>query len=185
MIEQVITLEEACKRYKVKKSLVLELLVSGELQRNEARKTGNVWLLDRNALERTLRINNKLGKSFCIEDISFVAENLGFEFDGVEIWYENNTVRDFIDNMPYSNLIPDIFRMLKQDLELDIETIVIDENLEEVENLYSKENKVWMLTLGTLVESIYSTSRDENSEKHKSIDSYVELYKLNEAFSSN
>ncbi|MFC0212101.1 hypothetical protein ACFFK0_06470 [Paenibacillus chartarius] len=91
---------------------------------------------------------------FKVEGHQIRFECLGHKVKGLEIWYENKRVRDVFKDMPYSNSVVEAFRAYKEDSDINYQYLLITDNMDKSDNWFYRQNKVWVVTLKYVLETI-------------------------------
>lgn len=77
---------------------------------------------------------------------------LGHKTKKLEIWYENERVRDILTSMPYSNAVVEAFRTFKEDSKANYQHLLITDNMDESDNWYYRRRKTWVVSLKYVLE---------------------------------
>jgi len=78
ILNEVLTTKEACERYNIADCTVRSWIKEKLLTENEVRKSGNTWIVLRQALESLLREKKLYGRTFNIEGRTISADTLLF-----------------------------------------------------------------------------------------------------------
>ncbi|MED1854694.1 hypothetical protein ABE430_25210 [Brevibacillus agri] len=81
-------------------------------------------------------------------------KHIGHKTKQLEIWYENERVRDVLTNMPYRNVVVEAFQAYKEDSEINYQLLLIIDNMDESDNWFYRRSKIWVVTLKCVLETI-------------------------------
>ena len=91
---------------------------------------------------------------FEVENRLIGFKSLGYKSKSLEIWHENERVKDILTNMPYSNAFLDFFQAYKGDSGLNYRYLLIADIINESDNWYYRRSKTWIVTLKSVFEII-------------------------------
>ncbi|WP_248928955.1 hypothetical protein [Paenibacillus hamazuiensis] len=94
--------------------------------------------------KREILIDNRL--------ISF--QILGQKSKKLEIWCENERVKEILTKMPYSHFVVETFQAYKQESGLNYRYVLIADNMKESDNWYYRKGRTWIVTLKFVLELI-------------------------------
>jgi len=117
-----------------------------------------------------------LGRDFTFDSQIVHMEFLTYKSDGIEIWFENHTTKEVLDNMPHKELIPQIFEIYKSEKYLEYSYVLIDDNIYLINNWLSEENKTWAVSLRAVIDTMRRILVNKNIDI-SGFDSYLQLIK--------
>ncbi|WCK57704.1 helix-turn-helix domain-containing protein (plasmid) [Aneurinibacillus sp. Ricciae_BoGa-3] len=167
VLDLVLTTKEASSKYDVADCTFRTWIKEGLFREEDIKKSGNTWLLKKEAIEAVLKEKNLYGKTFVLDGEKLHVDYLAHRGDKLQIWYENEAVRDVLDNLPHKELIPQMFEVFKKDNRINFQFVIIDDNFNENDNWLYKKEKVWAMT----AKGVIDTVRD--SLKVKGLDTVV------------
>lgn len=177
IVNEVITPKEAYEIYGVPESTTRQWLDNRQLEDGEYRKSGSTWLMEKNAFLRLLRRKNLYGKQFEVNDRKITFEFLGSKVKRLEIWYENDRVKDWLSNMPHADLVLRAFKDYKEESKLKYEYVLITDDMDTNDIWFYKRNKTWVATMRSVFEIIIPTLRKQGHDP-----SEIEAYLKNREF---
>ncbi|MFF2531502.1 hypothetical protein ACFVS2_21580 [Brevibacillus sp. NPDC058079] len=118
---------------------------------------GRTWIMDRIVFMNLLRKKKLPGKVFEIDEKEVTFEYLGLKSKALDIWYENEHVRDVLTKMPYANAVSEAFLAYKEDSGLKYKHLLITDDSEVSDNWFYRKSKTWVVTLRYVLETISKT----------------------------
>jgi hypothetical protein len=178
ILDLVMTTKEASEKYDVADSTFRMWIKEGLFRDEDIKKSGNTWIIKKEAIEEILRKKNLFGKTFVLDGKKVYVEHLGYKGKSIQIWYENDKVKEIIENMPHKELVPQMFEVFKEDMKMNYKIVLIDSNTKDSDNWLFRKEKVWTLTLKGVLETIrksmilknIDTSQLDNYLKEKNIE---------------
>lgn len=172
ILDWVMTTKEASDKYEVADCTFRTWIKEGHFEGHEIKKSGNTWLIKKEAIERLLKSKNMLGKTFKLEGDVVHVEHLGYKAKNLQIWFENKVVKEIMEEMPHSELLPRIFEVFKEDTKMNYKSVLIYENKEESDNWFFRKDKVWALTLKGVLDTIRQSMQVKDMNTNK-LDAYM------------
>lgn len=172
ILDLVMTTKEASEKYDVADSTFRMWIKEGLFRDEDIKKSGNTWIIKKEAIEEILRKKNLFGKTFVLDEKKVYVEHLGYKGKNIQIWYENDKVKEIIENMPHKELVPQMFEVIKEDTKMNYKVVLIDSNTEESNNWWFRREKVWALTLKAVLETIRKSMLIKNMNTSQ-LDSYL------------
>lgn len=163
----VMTTKEVSEKYPVADCTVRSWIKDGIIAKNDYRKSGNTWLIKKEALVKILKEKGMLSKQFMLGEDKIYAEHFAYKDKNLEIWYENQNVKKAFELLPYDESTFQIFSIYKKEKRLKIKNLIIKDDPHQSDNwLYEKEG-VWVITLKGVIDTINDTfnlnKRDNSS----------------------
>lgn len=100
------------------------------------------------------RINNRI---YQINGRVCRFEHLGIRGDSIEVWYENNNVKRFIDSMPFQTSVCQIFDIYQYESKMKYKYLLITDDKVESDNWYYPDDKTWVITLKGIMDTVMKT----------------------------
>lgn len=172
ILDLVMTTKEASQRYSVADCTFRTWIKDGVFRQDEIKKSGNTWLIKREAIEIVLKKKNMLGKTFVVDGEEIHVEHLGYKGKSVHVWYENDMVKNIIENMPQKELVHQMFEVFKEDTKMSFKDVIIDGNIENSDNWFFRKEKVWALTLKGVLETLRQSMKMKEFDTAQ-FDSYL------------
>ncbi|PLS19734.1 hypothetical protein CVD28_04805 [Bacillus sp. M6-12] len=177
ILDLVLTTKEASEKYDVADCTFRTWIKDGLFRQKDIKKSGNTWLIKREAIEELLRNKNMFGKTFTVDGEKVRVEHLGYKGNTIQIWYENDHVKQILENLPNKELVPQMFEVFKEESKMNYKIVIIDNNLEESDNWFFRKEKVWALTLKGVLETIRQSMEMKQFDTSQ-FDSYLKELNL-------
>lgn len=100
------------------------------------------------------RINNRI---YEINGRVCRFEHLGIRGDWIEVWYENESVKKFVENMPFRTSVCQIFDLYQYESKMNYKYLLITDNKNESDNWYYPDDKTWVITLKGVMDTVSET----------------------------
>jgi hypothetical protein len=159
ILDLVMTTKEASERFDVADCTFRTWIKDGLFRQQDIKKSGNTWLIKKEAIVEVLKKKNMFGKTFVLDGEKVHVEHLGYKAKNLHIWYENASVKETINNMPHKELVPQMFEVFKEDTKMNYKVVVIDNNIVDNDNWFFRKDKVWALTLKGVMETVRQTMK--------------------------
>lgn len=121
-------------------------------------------------------VHHVLNHKYDIEGKRRTFQYLGDRKLGVEVWYENEDVKRFINQMPYREFVIQVFGGYLKLYSKPIKYILVIDDIHKNDNWYYREDKVWVITTLGVTETILDTLRRQNKNIDP-LESYIEAIK--------
>lgn len=172
ILDLIMTTKEASEKYDVADCTFRTWIKEGHFNESEIKKSGNTWLIKKEAIESLLKSKNMLGKTFKLEEEVVHVEHLGYKTKNLQIWFENTAVKEIMEEMPHSELVSRMFEVFKEDTKMNYKTVLIYENKEESDNWFFRKDKVWALTLKGVLDTVRQSMQLKDMDTNK-LDAYM------------
>lgn len=150
----VMTTKEASEKYPVADCTVRSWIKDGIVAKNDYRKSGNTWIIKKETLVKILKEKGMLSKLFIWGKDKIYAEHFAYKDKNLEIWYENQNVKNAFELLPYDESTFQIFSIYKKEKRLKIKYLIIKDDPHQSDNwLYEKEG-IWIITLKGVTDTI-------------------------------
>lgn len=119
---------------------------------------------------------NKTKKTICIEDRSIIFKFKYYQSSFLEVWCESERVLKILQELPYKNLIPEIFKAYKEESKSKFRYLLITDD-EKIDNWYWESKRTWVVT----VNGVLSVVRNFLNRKNRSLylfDQYLADHKI-------
>lgn len=177
ILDFVMTTKEASERYNIADCTFRTWISDGLFNKSDFKKSGTTWIIKKDAIEEVLKKKNLLGKTFTVDGNSVYVEHLGYKAKALQIWYENDKVKEIIEGMPHKELVPQIFQTFKEETKMNIKFVLIDSNTEESDNWLFRKEKVWALTLKGVLDTVRNSMLLKEMDTKK-LDEYMKVNNL-------
>lgn len=171
ILKLVMSTKEASDKYNIADCTIRTWADQAILSKSEVKKSGNAWIVTKPGLERVLKQKGMFGKEFSLGGDDFYMKHLAHKGE-IEIWYQNDKVKELIDEMPYKSMIPQIFEIFRKEQGMNFKFMIIDDNLDKSDNWYFKKEKVWAITLRGVLETMRDVMVRQGIENYK-LDIYL------------
>lgn len=172
ILDLVMTTKEASEKYEVADCTFRTWIKEGHFTDSEIKKSGNTWLIKKQAIEALLKSKNMLGKTFKLDGDSVHVEHLGYKTKDLQIWFENQAVKDIIEQMPHQELVSQMFEVFKAETKMNYKNVLIYENKKESDNWFFRKDKVWALTLKGVLDTVRQSMQLKDVDTDK-LDAYM------------
>jgi Helix-turn-helix domain len=172
VLDLVMTTKEASEKYDVADCTFRTWIKDGLFQQKDIKKSGNTWLIKREAIEDVLKNKNMFGKTFVVDGDKIHVSHLGYKTKNLQVWYENDEVKEIIENMPQKELIPQMFEVFKEETKMNYKIVVIDNDRNNSDNWFFRKEKVWALTLKGVMETVLQSMKLKEFDTTE-LDSYL------------
>ena len=95
---------------------------------------------------------------------------IGYSSSTLEVWYDSEAVRDFVEEMPYQEMVAHIFGGYQLFSGKKVRYILITNNWDVNDNWYYPDDQTWAIT----VKGVFETIRDTLKNRKKDIESLNE-----------
>lgn len=177
ILDMIMTTKEASVEYDVADCTFRTWIKDGMFSQQDIKKSGNTWLIKKEAIEKLLKKKNMLGRTFNLDGRETYVEHLGYKEKNLQIWFENDEVKNLIESMPHSELVPQMFEVFKEDTKMNYKSVLIFDNKEENDNWFFRKDKVWVLTLKGVMDTVRQTMMMKELDTNK-IDCYMKENQL-------
>lgn len=157
VLDMVVTTKEASALYNIADCTFRTWIKDGLFQSSDIKKSGNTWLIKRDALESLLKSKNIFGKTFQLDGDEVHVEHLESKEKNLQIWYQNAKTKAILDQVPHKELIPQMFKVFKEDTKMNFKFVIIDDNVEDNDNWFFRKEKVWALTAKAIIETLHES----------------------------
>lgn len=172
ILKMVITTNEASSEFGIADCTIRQWIDQKLLDEGDYRKSGRTWIMKRESFLNLLQKKKMYDKEFEIEGKKMVFKHLGKKENKLEIWYENDRVKDILLNMPHANMVFDAFQVYKEDSGLGYKHVLIADEIHEADNWMYRKSKTWVVTLRSVLELILETLSVKGID-NKSLEQYV------------
>lgn len=172
ILDLVMTTKEASEKYEVADCTFRTWIKDGQFTDSDIKKSGNTWLIKKQAIEALLKSKNMLGKTFKLDGEHVHVEHLGYKTKDLQIWFENQSVKGIMEQMPHKELVSQMFEVFKEETKMNYKNVLIYENKEESDNWFFRKDKVWALTLKGVLDTVRQSMQLKDMDTDK-LDAYM------------
>lgn len=174
-LDMILTTKEASEKYPVADCTIRAWIKEGVFKPNDYRKSGNTWLIKRNALEEILKKKNMLGKEFVLDNQKVYVRHLGYKSKNIEIWYQSDKTKEVLENIPFKDFVNQMFEIYKKEKKVRFKNLIIDDNLQVNDNWLFEKEKTWAITLKGVIDTMKNTLQTHNIDT-SSLDEFLKSY---------
>lgn len=99
-----------------------------------------------------------------INDKTHMLKYIGFESKTVEVWYDSEKVKNFIENMPFKEAVAHIFGGYQFFSGKKVRFILIVDDWNTNDNWYYPSDKTWAITLKGAIETVIDTLQNQKRD---------------------
>lgn len=102
-------------------------------------------------------IHTLLNHQYRINGRKVKPRYLGLEMNSIELWYENDDVKSFVENMPCKEDVVRIFAGYQRLNGKKLNCLLIMDDWKINDNWFYPDDKVWVLTIPAMIETTIET----------------------------
>lgn len=172
ILNKVITTNEASSEFGIADCTIRQWIDQKLLDEGDYRKSGRTWIMKRESFLNLLRKKKMYDREFEVEGKKMTFRHLGKKGNKLEVWYENDRVKDILLNMPHASMVFEAFQAYKEDSGLGYKYVLVSDDLHEADNWLYRKSKTWVITLRSVLELILETLSAKGIDK-TSLEMYV------------
>lgn len=161
ILNDIVTTSESTQIYDIADSTLRIWIAEGIIPSQMVRKSGNTWVIVREALEEVLKKKNLLTKTIDISGEKLELSCFGYKSKSYKAWYENDEVKEFLENLPSAHILPLLGEVMKDTGNINMKLLCVDNNKTEINNAFYPKEKVMLITLVALTHLVYDSLKQK------------------------